>query len=125
PYSATIARTRSSSSTWSFTGQSLRFQGAPSAWKKRVATPVLALMASAYLPAPVYTRHLGLRAWRTAWGTSTGLSAAAWAAVALGLLALAGVATALLLSRSSAAPSPQFLNAPVPTTSSSRATVSP
>jgi len=88
------------------------------AGKNGDASLVLTVMASSYLTAPVYTGHFGVWKRRRVRRTSASLSAAAAvAAVALGLLALAGVATALLVSRSPAASSPQFLNAPVPTTS--------
>jgi hypothetical protein len=93
--------------------------------KKSGRSLVLTVMASAHLTAPVYTGQLGLQARRAARrATRSRSAAAALAAAAFGLLALVGVAAALLLSRSPAQPSPQFLNAPVPTTSSPQADVS-
>jgi hypothetical protein len=63
-------------------------------------------MTASYVSAPVSAKTLGLRAWRA---TAIREARVVAAVAALALLAWAGLATALLLPHSAAAPSTQFL----------------
>jgi hypothetical protein len=63
-------------------------------------------MAASYVSAPVSARVLGLREWRS---TATSAARVVTAVAVLALLAWGGVAMALLLPHSVAAPSTHFL----------------
>jgi hypothetical protein len=74
--------------------------------KNNDAAPVLSVMAASYVSAPISTRIPGLRGWRA---TAIREARVVAAVAVLALLAFGGLATAVLLPHSAAAPSTHFL----------------